>query len=385
MRTTPFEYGIRSLSVLVLASSLLACGASTKDIVQLDPLEFRARNGQAGVTVDTIDPDVLFKEAARLYSEQKFAESVEKYDVYLELFADEPAAPLAAFNAGLGLEALSRWSDALARYEVALAGVKKESDRVDVLFRIGACQEKLEQWSEMEKTFEQVIALKLTVIDRAEAWTKRGFALQKLGDLTQAERAYKECLKIYNDNIHLRLFDGNYFVSMAQFQLGEIYRTLFDSITFRLPVERMQRDLDDKSNLFLKAQHAYLRTVRLHSSQWAVAAGFRLGAMYEDFYQDMLQAEYPAELDDQEVALYFEELRKNILPLVQRAVEIYERNLAMSERAGASNDEWTVRTEKHLTHLRGLLEEEERRLEAERRAEEGGPSEPPTAELSPAN
>lgn len=385
MRTTPFVYGIKSLLVLVVASSLWACGASTKDIVQLDPLEFRAREGHGGVTVDTIDPDVLFKEAARLYSEQKFAESVEKYDVYLELFGDEPAAPLAAFNAGLGLEALSRWSDALAHYERALATVKKESDRVDVLFRIGACQEKLERWADMDKTFEQVIALKLTVIDRAEAWAKRGFALQKLGDLTQAERSYKECLKIYNDNIHLRLFDGNYYVSMAEFQLGEIYRTLFDGIAFRLPVERMQRDLDDKSNLFLKAQHAYLRTVRLHNSQWAVAAGFRLGAMYEDFYQDMLQAEYPAELDDAEVALYFEELRKNILPLVQRAVEIYERNLAMSERAGAANDEWTERTEKHLSHLRGLLEEEERRLEAERKADEGGPSDPPTAELSPAN
>jgi tetratricopeptide (TPR) repeat protein len=278
----------------------------------------------------------------------------------------------------LGLEELGRWGEALAMYERALQGSSKADDKSDALFRIGECHEKLEQWSAMEKTFEQVLAMPLTVLDRAEAWTRRGYAWQRMGDLTQAERAYKECLTVYNDNISLRLFEGNYWVSMAQFQLGEIYRTLFDGIAFRLPVERMERDLEDKSNLFLKAQHAYLKSVRLRNTEWAIAAGFRLGSMYEDFYADMLQAEYPAELGEQEVALYFSELKGQILPLVQRAVEIYERNLAMSERVGARDTEWASRTKKHLEHLRGLLEQEERRQEDELR-EDAESVTPPSA------
>lgn len=368
------------LAILAAGLSLQACGSTTRSIVELDAIEFRARQADERVEVDTLDPDVLFKEAARLFNEKKFTESVAKYEVFLENFPEDRAASLAAFNAGLGYEELGRWETALALHKRAMAGFSKESDRVDALFRIGNCQEKLEQWGPMEDTFEAALALKLSVMDRAEAWVRRGWAFQKLGDLTQAERAYKECLKVYNDNLHLRVFEGSYWVSMAQFQLGEIYRALFDGIVFRLPVERMERDLDDKSNLFLKAQAAYLRTVRLHNSQWSIAAGFRLGAMYEDFYTDMVEAEYPAELGDQEVSLYFSELKKNILPLVQRAVEIYERNLAMSERAGVHGSEWAEKTQKHLDHLRSLLRDEERRIEDERRMDEED-ARAPTAKL----
>ena len=371
MRTAHFSTQRALFLGLALAGLLIpACGSSTRSIVELDAIEFRARQADERVEVDTLDPDVLFKEASRLYDAKKYAESVAKYQVFLQEFPQEKAAPLAAFNAGLGLEELGRTEDALAMYQRALAAFTKDGDRVDALFRIGNCQEKLARWTEMEDTFEAVLALKLSVVDRAEAWVRRGWAWQNLGDLTQAERAYKECLKVYNDNLHLRVFDGSYWISMAQFQLGEIYRALFDGITFRLPVERMERDLADKSNLFLKAQAAYLRTVRLHNSQWALAAGFRLGAMYEDFYVDMVEAEYPAELNEQEVALYYGELKKNILPLVQRAVEIYERNLAQSERAGSHGSEWAQKTQKHLEHLRGLLREEERRQEEERREED---------------
>lgn len=347
-----------------------ACGSTTRSVVELDAIEFRARQADERVEVDTLDPDVLFKEAARLYEQKQYGESVAKYRVFLQEFPQDKAAPLAAFNCGLGLEELERWEDALAMYQQANAAFTKDGDKVDALFRMGNCYEKLERWTEMEDTFEAVLASKLSVIDRAEAWARRGWAWQNLDELTQAERAYKECLKVYNDNLHLRVFDGSYWISMAQFQLGEIYRSLFDGIAFRLPVERMERDLEDKSNLFLKAQAAYLRTVRLHNPQWSLAAGFRLGAMYEDFYVDMVEAEYPAELADEEVALYFSELKKNILPLVHRAVEIYERNLAQSERTGARGTEWAQKTQKHLDHLRGLLREEERRIEEERRADE---------------
>lgn len=370
MRTAHISHHKSLLLALAAGLALQACGSTTRSIVELDAIEFRARQADERVEVDTLDPDVLFKEAARLFTDKKFAESVAKYEVFLEHFPEDRAAPLAAFNAGLGREELQQWAPALALHQRALAGFTKESDRVDALFRIGNCQEKLEQWAAMEDTFEAALALKLSVMDRAEAWVRRGWAYQKLGDLTQAERAYKECLRVYNDNLHLRVFEGSYWVSMAQFQLGEIYRALFDGIAFRLPVERMERDLEDKSNLFLKAQAAYLRTVRLHNSQWSIAAGFRLGAMYEDFYTDMVEAEYPAELGEQEVALYFSELKKNILPLVQRAVEIYERNLTMSERAGARGTEWAEKTQKHLAHLRGLLRDEERRIEEERRMDE---------------
>ncbi|MFT5435049.1 MAG: hypothetical protein ACI9OJ_005766, partial [Myxococcota bacterium] len=132
---------------------------------------------------------------------------------------------------------------------------------------------------------------------------------------------------------------------------------LFASIRFRLPVETMKRDLTDKSSFFLKGQSAYLRCVRLQNQHWSVAAGYRLGKLYEDFYSDMMEAEVPSELDDEDKKVYYDELKKHVRPLVVRAIEIYERNLGMSDRLGTGGD-WAKKTQASLDRMRNILRHE---------------------------
>ena len=197
----------------------------------------------------------------------------------------------------------------------------------------------------------------ITEVERLEAHALRGLARQELGDLALAERDYLEALKLHRRHLDPSSLVGNPSVSMAQYQIGEIYRELFAAIHFRLPVDRMMRDLEDKSNLFLKAQNAYLRAVRLHHPEYAVKAGYRLGALYEVFYDDMMSAEVPAELDQEEVDVYYEELRKKVRPLVVRAIDIYERNLQLGRRMGEGG-EWVRKTEASLARLQEVLRDD---------------------------
>ena len=112
---------------------------------------------------------------------------------------------------------------------------------------------------------------------------------------TQA-RDYLAALGAYRRHLDDRSLVGNRYVSLAQFQIGEIYRELVRAIHFRLPLERMARDLEDKSNLFLKAQNAYLKTLRLQHPEVAVISGYRLGSLYESMHDDMMAAEVPPDL-----------------------------------------------------------------------------------------
>ena len=121
-------------------------------------------------------------------------------------------------------------------------------------------------------------------------------------------------------------------------------------------MEQMARDLEDKSNLFLKAQSAYMRTLRQRHADWAPQAGYRLGALYERMYDDMISAEVPDELTEEETAEYMGALRDRIRPLIEQALDIYHRNITLARSMGA-DEEWRQRSRRGLDRLRRILEE----------------------------
>ena len=56
-----------------------------------------------------------------------------------------------------------------------------------------------------------------------------------------------------------------------------------------------------------------------------------------------------------------------------RAMEVYERNIQLSSRAGAAHNEWTIKSRERLEHLRELLRQEEERERREHKETTGQP------------
>lgn len=355
----------RAALIVALAALVGACAtAAPKQTIELDPLHFRAVDGRDGKQiVETLDPKELFQEANKAFETSDYAAAARRYLLIMEHFPASRYAGVARFNAALSLERDGRCEEALPLYAGVIESTSGSKDAQDAFFRSATCEQELERWEASRDTLDRVLAPEfadIQPVDRLEAHAMRGVSRRRLGDLARAERDFTAALKIYRKQIHDTGVTGSRFVSMAQYEIGEIYRDLFRTIRFKLPVERMERDLEEKSNLFLKAQSAYLRTVRFHHPDYAVIAGYRLGALYEVFYDDMLAAEVPAELDDEEVGVYFGELRKKIRPLIERAIDILERNLRLSQRIG-QRDEWVRKTEASLNRLREILRDDDAR------------------------
>ena len=365
MNVSPLVRRAAALASLVLA----ACGAQQvrHDSVEMDPMELVAIDVDGQKVVEVLDPETLFREGGQAFGAGRYADAARKYLLVVQHFGESRWADVSRFNGALALERSWRCGEALEIYAELAERTAGSKDAHDALFRIATCQEQLEAWRAAVAAFDRLLAPEygeIGVADRIEATTRRAVARQRLGELAEAERDFTEALDLYRANLHLRALHTDRYVSLAQFQVGEIYRELFTAIRFQLPVERMERDLEDKSNLFLKAQAAYLRTLRLHHPDFSVKAGYRLGALYEMMYDHMMAAEVPSELNREEVGIYYEELRSRIRPLVERAVGIYERNLRLGERVG-KDDEWIRRTEAGLARLREVL-----RLDATRQAVE---------------
>lgn len=350
------------LLVVGVAFGTAAC-ATAGETVHMDPMTFQVVEEGERLSVEQMDPEVLFREGNRAFEAGEWATAARKYRLIHERFNDSRFAIVSAYNAGLALERDNRCEEGLPLYRSVVERTKGSKDAQDALFRIAACGETLERWELTLETTEAILAPhypEIGVVDRIGARVHHGYARQKLGQLALAERDFKAALAEYQRHLEVPALGKSPEVSLAQYQIGELYRDLFASIRFKLPTDRMARDLEDKSNFFLMAQSAYLKTLRLQHPSYAVVAGYRLGALYEVMYDDMMAAEIPGELTREEVEAYYAELRDKIRPLLVRAIDIYERNLRMGQRFGTTND-WVSRTEASLARLKEVLRQDSSR------------------------
>ena len=347
----------------VLLATLGAC--ASQGTIEMEPMHFAVVDNGRGRRVESLDPETLFHEGNRAFEAQDFVLAADKYLLVIERFPGSRWDQVATFNGGLALEKTGRFAEAVPHFKRMVELVAGSKDAQDSLFRLADCYEGLADWKSMRATGDEILKphyASIAVGDRIAGFAVRGRAAEGLGQLALAERDYRNALELYQAHVDVRGLDKSPHVSLAQFRIGEIYRELFASIRFRLPLDRMARDLEDKSNFFLMAQSAFLRALRLQHPDWAVVAGYRLGALYETMYDDMLAAEIPAGLTPEEIGIYQEELHSKVRPLLVRAIDIYERNLRLGQRFG-KRDDWMQKTEASLTRLQDLLRAESKRAE----------------------
>ena len=351
--------------VVVFGLSLLlgACAGVQRpdpaphELLEMDPMLVKADpDGVNATRTIVLDSSEIFTNATDAFQRRQYDRAIEQYGQILEHFADSKFYLPSLYNSGLSYERLDRWEDAINAYERVLEHSPGKPEATDALYRMAECQSRMARWKEVVAITDRILDRSgLATYDIVEAWTRRGDALFQLDDLAEAEKAYRAAMKA---NAQAPEGTGvpqdSHFVVAAEFGISRVYHKLFERVKFVLPVERMETDLEDKVQLFMQAQSNYIRVMRRGNPFWATAAGFHIGRMYEDFYTALLAAEVPDDLSREETDVYFAELRKQIKPLMERALQIYEKNIIMSERYGINND-YTQQTADALDRLKHYI------------------------------
>ena len=352
---------VRSVgAVLVCGGAVLGCGGAQvrdltteKRIVELDPIVFKTDKSSGKPEVYVKDREEMRVVASAALKAKNWNECQKGFDRMMVDFAADVSAYAFAFNAGLCALNGGRPLDAVQRFAKSQLLVKGTRNARDALFMVAESHEAAEQWAQAAAVYrgalenEQVqadIGGKLGLLDELEAAARLGFCLRRAGEPKDADTAFKRVERLYEDNRETSAIAESEWVARAYFERAEIYYELFASIRFKLPVERMQRELEDKSNLFLKAEAVYYRCVRLHIKPWALAAGFRVGALYQRLIEDIDNAEVPNDLDAFTMEVYRDVLWGHTEHLAKRAVTIYEKNIELAQRLGDSGSEWAEKS-----------------------------------------
>jgi len=367
---SPPKRGLVALLAILLPAALApGCGArqtprpvvigpeGPTQQIEMEPMQILAERGKDGkLVLRHRDAASLFRSAGAAFDSQDHARAVEEYSLLLQEFPGSSYTMATRYNLGLALEELHRHAEALVLYREILVSNPSPGDALDARFRIASCQNELADYEGAAQTLQEVLGLPtLGREDRLLAQLRLGDVLLAAGHLDEAEKAFHAVLgRTRLKGSPAPLPAPPEMVSQAQYGLARLEHQRFTRAPIRMPQAQMERDINEKARLFLRAQAGYLRTIHLRIAEMVTAAGLKIGTLYEDFYRDLMQAPVPPELNSEEVEVYFEELRKVIRPLVEQAIHVYERNLLYAERFGQKG-EWIAETEARLERLRQFI------------------------------
>lgn len=357
------------LSVIALLA-LSACGARRPAPPPIPPQEpVQVEMEPVLVEADTqgnvaaFDAAGLFEQGQNALASQKWALCDESFERLIAKFPDSRYVHAALYNRGLCLEHRRLHDLAANVFRRHAAMSTDEKDRLDGLFRMGFNLVRGKNWVEASHLYDQLLQSgALGAADKAECYLRRATALLHLKRYGRAEKDLKTSMALIKE-AYEGVIDGSDLMAEAHFRRGEIYQQLSHAVLLKLPVSRMKGDLRDKTRYFRQSQASYIDAVNVRNAYWATASGLRLGEIYEQFYRDVLLAEAP-HLTPAEKRYYQVELRRQLQPLLEESLTIYETNITMSERIGAQN-EWVEETEVRVARLRALIEENAKAAKAD--------------------
>ena len=329
----------------------------SKKVIEFDGSIIQA-NGEA------VSADELFERGVQAFESQRFPLCEKHLTDYIKYFPQGSHLYYLHYNLGLCFEFQHKYALAAQQFDLytQMALKKKNiSDLIDGEVRQGYNLVYAGQGQKSLPIYERLLLKeKLFGFDRAECHLRRGMTYILLKRYAEADRDFSQALGHINGNIGTAR-KGNEALAEVYFQRGELYRRQMNEILLKMPVQRMRRQLLDKSKLFRKSLYAYVDAIRVHHHYWATAAGHQLGVLHEEMYYGILAAEVPPDFDAEMLAYYFYEMDKKLAPLIRESISIFERTITLSSVKGIANS-WVDATKKHLQDMRMLEESIQRRL-----------------------
>jgi tetratricopeptide (TPR) repeat protein len=307
--------GVRFLLVTVLiAGCAHTRGKPSATTVQMDPIVFAAgKDGQATL----IDPGEPFEAASLAYQQNRYEQALALFD---RVAAEHPStqhARSSLYNAGLCLEQLDRRAEATTRFRKLADDYPDSSEALDALFRLGSNLVKLRDWPGSEAVHARIVKrAALTLSDQVEAYARLGEARFERGQYEEAEHALRQLRELYRAHAEEERLDTDYFLAMGTFYLAEIPHAQYKLLPVRLPQKQLESDLEAKARLLLLAQQRYVETIRVKHVEWATAAGFRIGSLYREFYDDLVGAPIPPNLTGEAREVYQDQVMKKVKTLL---------------------------------------------------------------------
>ena len=119
---------------------------------------------------------------------------------------------------------------------------------------------------------------------RAQALLLTGLSYKVEGDLVSALKYLESSSKVFMSDVAFEKQFRNRGLAQALTKTGDMYRVLMEKIPLRLPVERMEIDIQDKLAIHRKAEEVYQDAARGAGSILESPSGISDGPDFESHW-----------------------------------------------------------------------------------------------------
>ena len=310
----------------------------------------------AQVALGDMDEATLFDGGSRAFAAGEFEKAATHFERLADAFPQGGNLLPALWNAGLARERLGQWTLALDRFTSYLArdSATARHDDVDAQFHAAVAEYKLGRLDDAAARLHRLSErADLPAARKGEALLQEGVCRVEAGKRDEGEKLLRAAIALYDkdDAVDPAL------PAQAEFWMGEVYRGYFGGVQLdpsTMDEEKLGATLEAKAEFLLSAQGHFLRAIRRGDGEWATAAGFRIGELYEQFHDELVGAPLPRGLNEELRSAYQQALREKVRNLVGKAIRIYEQTLATAQRVGASSG-YVQKTEAALERLKKLM------------------------------
>ncbi len=339
---------------VIALTALLSLGCASRP--QQRTVHPRAR-------AQTAEARAAFADALAEMKANECGRAVTSFDGIVEAFPESRYVSASLYNAGLCLQRLERWRESTKRYERLLQLRPGSRDTKHTRFQLAFLYIETRRFDDALETTELLLGhTGLTSDERSEVMARYAEALLGKGDLDGAEGAARGALRFHRTRAEGERVRDPFFVASANYTLAETFRLRSERIAIpAAKVEEQHAVLERRAKLLLQAQRTYFDTIELTDPYWASASGYRIGRMYDRFWDAIMTATAPPpkmEMTAPELAVYRKEYRDRLAelaqPLLRHAIRYWELTLAMVQRTGVQS-EWTQRIQSDLEKARARL------------------------------
>lgn len=281
-------------------------------------------------------------------------------DIYLRLVNNYPKSELrvdALYNAAVDLEDDQQYRRAAKAYERYATLFPDRTDAASNFFRAGVMYEKEKAWGDVRALFGRFIRtygrdasqrerLVMAHMKIAESWAASGNA-------RKARQGYNDTIKLFQ---RYRLEPGGRAAeaaAKARFLLAEHALESYEAITFNVRPRLLKKTLDRKARILKQMEERYKQVWQYKRVQWTLAAYYRLGYLYQNFADVLVNAPCPKGLNMEECDIYKGKLMDWAEAPIKKAVSAYVDTMEKSKELKLVN-EWTRKAYKSLNRFEPL-------------------------------
>lgn len=291
-----------------------------------------------------------YLEFYRTFEDKEVPEKLEKMDF------DVPAKQTSALRSAAVLsENLQQYRKAAKLYEEFVQKYPTEKDTDQVQWKA------VESWKKAKKPDKMIEAIR-TYNDRfgsapdnaaqmLEGLTMIAEHYKKQGKMDDATETYKQIIQTFEDRNLEPKSESAYYAAKAQFEISERKYAEWQKIELSGSPEQQKQKLKQKVKGSQQISKSYSKVFKYKNLEWTLAAGYRMGSLFQNFADTLYNAPVPFEKGSERYKIYQRKLEEKAIPIEDKAVSHFERTIKKARQNNIVN-EWTKKTLESLNEYR---------------------------------